>query len=98
MSLTADVAAAAAERVEKSAGPGPGLAVWRRLAFNAGGVELRGRAILGGLRCAIAVRDFKAIRDLTQLWQTVEVVDEDVWDGLFETCKDMWRAKLGVCA
>lgn len=98
MSLTADVAVGAAERVERSAGPGAGLAVWRRLAFNAGGVEIRGRAILGGLRCAVLVRDFTAIRDLTQLWQTVEVVDVSVWDGVFGAFKEMWRAGLGVCA
>ena len=98
MSISADVATGAAERVEKSAGPAAGLAIWRRLAFNAGGVEIRGRAILGGLRCAIAVRDFGAIRDLTQLWQTVEVVSESDWDGLFATCKAMWRSGLGVLA
>jgi hypothetical protein len=98
MSITADVATGAAERVEKSAGPAAGLAVWRRLAFNAGGAEIRGRAILGGLRCAIAVHDFGAIRDLTQLWQTVEVVSESDWDGLFATCKAMWRSGLGVLA
>jgi hypothetical protein len=98
MSLTADVAVGAAERVEKSAGPSAGLAVWKRLAFNAGGPEIRGRAILGGLRCAGAVRDLTSIRDLTQLWQTVDVVDETVWDAVFAMCRDMWRAKLGVCA
>ena len=95
MSLTADVAIGAAERLERSAGPGPGLAVWRRLASNASGAALRGRAILGGLRCAIAVRDLGALRDLGLLWQTV---DEGVWDGIFAVCKDLWRARLGVCA
>jgi tetratricopeptide (TPR) repeat protein len=95
MSLTADVAVAAAERVEKSAGPAAGLALFRRLASNASGTELRARAILGGLRCAIPVRDLGAIRDLALLWQTV---DEGVWDGIFVACKDLWRAGLGVCA
>jgi hypothetical protein len=95
MSLTADVAVGAAERLERSAGPAAGLAVWRRLASNAGAAELRGRTILGGLRCAIAVRDLAAIRDLGLLWQTV---DEGVWDGIFATCKDLSRAGLGICA
>jgi hypothetical protein len=98
MSLAADVAVGAAERLERTAGPGPGLKVWRRLAANAASAELRGRAILGGLRCAIAVRDLGAIRDLAQLWRTVEMVDPALWDGVFATCKDMWRSGLGVCA
>ena len=95
MSLTADVAVSAAERLERSAGPGPGLAVWRRLASTASGKELRGRAILGGLRCATAVHDLDAIRDLGMLWKTV---DEGVWDGIFAACKDLKRAGLGMCA
>jgi hypothetical protein len=98
MSLAADVAVGAAERLERSAGPGPGLKVWRRLAANAASAELRGRAILGGLRCAITVRDLVAIRDLAQLWRTVETVDPALWDAVFATCKDMWRGGLGVCA
>jgi hypothetical protein len=98
MSLAADVAVGAAERLERSAGPAPGLKVWRRLAANAASAELRGRAILGGLRCAIAVRDLVAIRDLTQLWRTVETVAPALWDGVFVTCKDLARSGLGVCA
>lgn len=95
MSLAADVAIAAAERIEKTAGASAGLAVFRRLASNAGGAELRGRAILGGLRCAIPLRDLATIRDLSLLWQTV---DQGVWDGVYALCKDLWRAGLGVCA
>jgi len=95
VSLTADVATAAAERIERTAGPAAGVAVWRRLASSAAGAELRARAILGGLRCAIAIRDLAAVRDLGQLWQTV---DEGVWDGIFAACKDLRRAGLGVLA
>lgn len=95
MSLAADVAIAAAERIEKSAGASAGLAVFKRLASNAGGVELRARAILGGMRCAVVLRDLGAIRDLSQLWQTV---DSGAWDGIYAVCKDLWRAGLGVCA
>ena len=98
MSLTADVAIGAAERLERSAGPGAGLKVWRRLAANAAGAELRGRAILGGLRCAIALRDFRSISDLALLWQTVETVDDALWDGVFAACKELSRAGLGACA
>jgi hypothetical protein len=98
MSLTADVAVGAAERIERSAGPSAGLKVWRRLASNAAGPELRGRAILGGARCAIAVRDMTAIRDLSLLWRSVDTVDETLWDGVFATMKDLARADLGTCA
>jgi hypothetical protein len=98
MSLASDVAVGAAERLERSAGPSPALKVWRRLAANAASADLRGRAILGGLRCAIAVRDLGAIRDLALLWRTVETVDSPLWDGVFATCKDLWRSGLGVCA
>jgi hypothetical protein len=65
---------------------------------NAASAELRGRAILGGVRCAIAVRDLGAIRDFSLLWQTVDTVDEALWDGVFAACKDLSRAGLGVCA
>jgi hypothetical protein len=98
MSLAADVAVGAAERLERSAGPGAGLKVWRRLASNAASSELRGRAILGGVRCATAVRDLGAIRDLALLWQTVESADNALWDGVFAACKEMSRGGLGVCA
>jgi hypothetical protein len=98
VSLATDVAVAAAEQVERTAGPGPGLALWRRLAANAAGPELRGRTILGGLRCAIAVRDLGAIRDLSHLWATVDALDEKLWDGVFVACKDLRRARLSVCA
>jgi len=95
MSLAADVAIAAAERIEKSAGESAGLAVFKRLAQNAAGVELRARAILGGLRCAIVLRDLGALRDLSQLWQTV---DSGAWDGIYGRCRELWHAGLGVCA
>jgi hypothetical protein len=98
MSLTADVAVAAAERLERTAGPAAGLKVWRRLASNATGPQLRGRAILGGMRCAIAVRDMTAIRDLSLLWRTVDIVDEALWNGVFVAMKDLARAGFGVCA
>lgn len=98
MSLAADVAVAAAERLERTAGAGTGLGVWRRLAGNAGTAELRARAVLGGLRCAIVVRDLGAMRDLSLLWATVDAVSESVWDGLFARCKDLARAGHHVAA
>jgi len=98
MSLATDVAIGAAERLERTAGPGPGLALWRRLASNAGSADLRGRAILGGLRCAIATGDRTAIRNLSLLWATIEVVSEAAWDGVFASCRALSRAGLGGAA
>lgn len=98
MSLTADVAVGAAERIERTAGPSAGLKVWRRLASNATQPELRGRAILGGVRCAMVLRDMTAVRDLSLLWRNVERVDESLWDGVFRTIKDLARAGLGMSA
>jgi hypothetical protein len=94
VSLSADVAVGAAERLERTAGPGPGLKMWRRLASSATSAELRGRAILGGLRCAVAVRDVDAIRDLSLLWRSVDAVDERLWDGVFAACKALASAGL----
>lgn len=98
MSLAADVAIAAAERIERTGGAAAGLAVFRRLATNAGSAELRARAILGGIRCATATNDNTALSELTQLWPAIEAVGEEVWDALFATLKDVWRAGLGTCA
>ena len=95
MSLSADVAVGAAERLERTAGPGSGLKVWRRLASTATSAELRGRAVLGGLRCAMKVRDLDALRDLSQLWRSVDSVDESLWDGVFTAQKELARAGLG---
>lgn len=98
MSLASDVAVAAAERVERSAGPGAGLKVWRRLASNATSAELRGRAVLGGLRCASKVGDESALRDLSLLWRTVDAADETLWDGVFRAMKELRRAGQGAAA
>ena len=95
MSLSADVAVGAAERLERTAGPGPALRMWRRLASSSARAELRGRAILGGLRCAIAVHDLDALRDLSQLWRSLENLDESLWDGVFAAQKALARAGLG---
>jgi tetratricopeptide (TPR) repeat protein len=95
VSLSADVAVGAAERLERTAGAGPALKVWRGLASNATGGELRGRAILGGLRCAMKIRDEAALRDLSLLWRTVEGVDEALWDGVFVAVKALAGAGLG---
>ncbi len=95
MGLTADVAVAAAERVERSAGPAAGLALWRRLATTGGGLELRARAVLGGLRCATRMRDAGALAELVILWPTC---DEGVYADIFAICKDLQRADLGAYA
>lgn len=98
MSLSTDVAVGAAERLERTAGPGAGLKMWRRLASTATGAELRGRAVLGGVRCAIRVRDEEAIRDLSLLWRSVDTAGEALWDDAFVVMKELARAGLGAWA
>lgn len=98
MSIAADVAIGAAERIERTAGAAAGLAVFRKLADSTGSAELRGRAILGGIRCAVATADNTVVRELSELWAGLDAVGEGVWDALFVTVKDVWRAGLGTCA
>lgn len=98
MSIAADVAIGAAERIERTAGAAAGLVVFRKLATNTGSAELRGRAILGGIRCAVAMADNTVVRELSELWAGLDAVGEGVWDALFVTVKDVWRAGLGTCA
>lgn len=95
MSLVASAMIAAGERVEQTGGASAGLAVWRRLAASSSSAELRGEAIVRGLRCAVKVRDVGALQELTTLWETV---DHGVWNGLFEVCKELWRVRLPFVA
>lgn len=92
MSVASSLAIAVAERVERSGGARAGLVAWRTLASNATGGEVRGRALLGALRCALALRDEAAFEELTEAWRSV---DRGLWDGeVAGLCKDMARAGL----
>ncbi|MBX3201923.1 MAG: hypothetical protein KF894_27555 [Labilithrix sp.] len=96
MSVAASVALAVAERVERTGGARAGLVAWRTLAQSASDVEVRARAILAGLRCALAVRDGDALDGLTASWGTV---DAGVWDeAIGSLCVELVRAGLGPCA
>ncbi|MBX3207952.1 MAG: hypothetical protein KF764_23095 [Labilithrix sp.] len=77
MSVTASVVLAVAERVERTGGARAGLVAWRTLAGNAADAEVRGRALVAALRCALALRDAAAIDELTARWESV---DSGVWD------------------
>lgn len=94
MGLSADVAIGVAERVERTAGSAAGLGVFKRLALTSEGA-LRRRAVLGGLRCAIAGRDLGALRELCEVWTTSGGSSEP---DVFATMKQMWRSGLGVAA
>lgn len=76
MSVAASVALAVAERVERTGGARAGLVAWRTLAGTAEG-EVRAKALLAGLRCALRVGDAAAIEELTRTWSSV---DRGVWD------------------
>ncbi len=70
MSLAADVALGAVERVRKSLGPKAGLLAYRTLATNAADAETRGRATLAGLGCALELGDADAAGALVALYST----------------------------
>jgi hypothetical protein len=92
MGIADGVAIAAAERVERTGGSRAGLFAWRKLAESATSAELRGTAILGAMRCALALADAGALRDLARLWPTV---DQGVWDAKTSAfCKDAVRAGM----
>ena len=76
-------------------GPRAGLFAYKKLAENATTPEVRGKALLSAFRCALALRDPAAHRDLEQAWSTVK----GEWDapiGAF--CKDLVRAGLAAQA
>lgn len=92
MSVAASVALAVAERVERTGGARAGLVAWRTLAQGAADAEVRGKAILAGLRCAIALRDGGAIDELTAGW---EAVGAGVWDeAIAALSAELFRAGL----
>ncbi len=85
------MAFALAERVERSAGPRAGLVVYRPLTTSGDG-EVRAKAILAALRCALALGDRAALTALTELWPTAH---RGVWDAqVASLCKEM--ARLGA--
>lgn len=91
MSVSASIALAVAERVERSGGPRAGLVAWRALAATAEG-ETRAKAILAALRCALVLRDEDALGALTELWGSV---DGGVWDPeIMQLCKELARVGL----
>jgi hypothetical protein len=92
MSVTGSVALAVAERVERTGGPRAGLVAWRTLASNSTDVEVRGKALLAALRCALQVRDDAALADLTKLWPSIET---GVWETpVASLCQEMERAGM----
>ena len=72
MSVTGSVAIALAERVERTGGPRAGLVAWRTLASNASDGDTRGRALMAGIRCSVALRDVQAASDLVTFWSTID--------------------------
>lgn len=96
MSVAASVALAVAQRVERTGGPRAGLVAWKTLAGNATDGEVRGKAVLAALRCALALRDTSALAELTEQWTSVE---GGVWDeAIASSCEALVRAGLLPCA
>lgn len=86
-----NIAVAVAEQAERAGGPRAGLFAWKKLAENATTPEIRGKALLSAFRCALALRDAAAVRDLVQAWSAIT----GEWDGpIAAYCKDLARAGL----
>lgn len=95
MSVASQVAIAVAERVERTGGPRAGLVAWRAL-IGATEPETRARAILSGLRCAIALADLTALSELTLAWESV---DRGVFlEQVIALAKEMSRAGFSASA
>jgi hypothetical protein len=96
MSVAGSLALAVAERVERTAGTRAGLVAWRTLAGNAADAEVRGRALVAALRCAVELRDRDVVNELVALWKSV---DRGVWDAaIIGLCKAMAKADLLTAA
>jgi hypothetical protein len=92
MNLASAMAVAVAERVERTGGPRAGLVAWKTLAGGATDADVRGRALLAALRCAVTLRDREAISELSGRWATV---DSGVWDAsIAACCNEMARTGL----
>lgn len=93
MNVASSVAIGLAERVERTGGPRAGLVAWRTLANGSTNPEVRGKALIAALRCALALRDLDALSRLTSLWETV---DRGVWDApITSLCKELMRLAAG---
>ncbi len=96
MNVASSMAVAIAERVEKSGGPKAGLVAWRTVASNAPIGDVRARALLSAIRCAIAVTDLGALSELTDSWA---FAGDGAWEKeIGAICKDLVRAGLLAAA
>jgi hypothetical protein len=67
MSRADTVGLAAAEQLERTVGPFIALATYQRLIPALGGGDIRTRAILGGLRCAVQLGEASEVNRLSAL-------------------------------
>lgn len=68
MSWTDTGGLAAAEQLERSVGPFIALATYQRLIPTLGDADVRTRAILGALRCAVQLGEASEVNRLSALW------------------------------
>lgn len=85
------VAIAAADALERTAGPKTALAAWKQLAMQPIGAEGRATAMLRALDCAIRLRDAVAARELAELWP--RHVQGDRFPAIAERCATLVRSK-----
>lgn len=90
MSLAGTLALKACEQVERSGGARAGFAAFKTLAQNAADGDTRAKALMGGVRCGVAMMDASSVGDLIALWPTIDRGDWPV----ARMVRDLSRAKM----
>ncbi len=91
MSFFDDVGLRAAEGLEASVGPYVALASYKRL--YAGPPEIRAKAALGALRCAVALDDDAEIAAVSDVWRTAREAPQSATPY---ACRLLLRNKAGL--
>lgn len=90
MSVAGTIALRACEQVELRYGPRAGLVAWKTLAQSSNDAEVRAKALTGGIRCGVALRDGDAVGELIGLWPSIARGDWPVANLV----RDLARAKM----
>lgn len=90
MSLAGTLALKACEQVERSGGARAGFAAFKTLAQSSADSDTRARALMGGVRCGVSLRDASAVEEMIGLWPSIDRGDWPV----APLVRDLARAKM----
>ncbi|MFO0743119.1 MAG: hypothetical protein U0270_45015 [Labilithrix sp.] len=94
MSVAGAIALRACEQASQSVGSRAGLVAYKALAQSSADVDTRAKALIGALRCAIALRDGAAVEDLLPFWVGIDRGDWPVTTLV----RELVRARMSVQA